>query len=195
MVPLTRHRRRALIAGAAATVVAVAGIISWQAFAAQGPEPGPLREAPEHVSAIPVPAGSTFTDGLEVLKFPGATGTPQLTSVKLVGAKGMKLVGVLVAGPGRSSTVNYVDHWPPTGDGGIGDIRPFHTPLVANSAGWELLLGIKATGTGYLTRDGLQINYEVNGTEYSRFLPAKLALCTSRKALASDSCPFPPGTT
>lgn len=69
----------------------------------------------------------------------------------------------------------------------------FNVPLKPTSeTDYELLLGIRATKEGYLVRRGLQVGYTVEGKEYSDFVPAILAICTSPDLEDEHGwCPLP----
>ncbi len=56
--------------------------------------------------------------------------------------------------------------------------------------GWELLIGIRVTGEGYLVRDAVRVTYEVDGTEYVWEQVASVAVCTSREVENKHGCPL-----
>ena len=52
-----------------------------------------------------------------------------------------------------------------------------------DSAGSELLLGLRVKSTGTFDRVGIRIGYEVEGVRYTTFIPAFVrVLCHTRKA-------------
>lgn len=151
-----------------------------------------------HAWATPKDVGERFTDGLEVLSFRGEH-EAVIDSVELVGAEGLRVVGVRLAGPQRSLGSIQVMQWPPRDpELAPSSIMPaFGVPLKPRRSGatYELLLGLEVTdeGSGYLVREGIRIGYTVNGTHYVQDLPAVLAVCTTPAALDAETgeCPLP----
>lgn len=162
-------------------------------------QPGPIRRTDPHVWSTVERTGSTFTDGMEVLYLTGVK-PATLTSVELVGAEGLELVGVKLASPDRGfGSIQRMD-WPPRDpDLPQDSVLPVKgteiTPIDPkdNTGTWELLIGIRVTGKGYLVRKAVRVNYTVGGEEYSRVQPAGLAVCTSRRLLVDGECPLPEG--
>jgi hypothetical protein len=154
---------------------------------------GPLRDAPIHGWAMTLPEGDVFTDGLESLVITG--GRPAvLDSVELVGSDGLEIVGVMLAGPERAINSNYYPDFPPADpklDPKLVIPAEGATLRPHEEAGWELLLGLKVTKPGPLFREGVRINYTVDGVRYSRVLPEQLAICTSKDQEAHEGC-MPP---
>jgi hypothetical protein len=157
---------------------------------------GPLVVPPEHGWARTWPAGRVFTDGLEVLKTKGDA-VATIESVELVGADNMKLVGTLLAPPPRNyAAEGFIKAWPPRMPGLFE--RSTLVPAVgatvgpgagAEDMGWELLLGIEATGDGIASRDGVMITYSVASVRYQATLPARAVVCTDPKLEVKGSCP------
>jgi len=122
-----------------------------------------------------------------------------IESIELEGADdGLELVGAKVAGPDRSyGAVQHFKTWPPK------SYEPLESSAVIDAegatitphrAGWELLLGMKATKEGYLTREGIRVNYTVAGEKLSRVLPATLFVCSSDgKVDRANRCPLGDG--
>ena len=176
-----------------AAVVLVTAVAVWLIVRATAPAGGPLRSAPAHGWATTHPVGEPFTDGLEILKFPGAHDAAVLESVELIGADGLEVVGVSLAGPDRRfGSIMHLDGYPPR-DPDLSDVRPSDTAMTPDEVGWQLLLGIQATEPGYLTREGLRITYSIDGQTYEREYAAHLAVCTSQKYWQDGECPLPQG--
>ena len=61
-----------------------------------------------------------------------------------------------------------------------------------DSAGSELLLGLRVKSTGTFDRVGIRIGYEVEGVRYTTFIPAFVRVCaTPGKPEASHECAAP----
>ena len=73
---------------------------------------GPLNEPPAHGWATTEPVGATFTDGLEVLYLNGHEDAV-ITSVSLIGGKGLKLLGARLVTPDRQRASAQKLAWPP----------------------------------------------------------------------------------
>jgi hypothetical protein len=123
-----------------------------------------------------------------------------LRKVDVVGTTGMKIVGVGLVKPGRKvGTIQAIDGWPPKdpylrpADLMSKGIGATFTPAADNAGkqSYELLVGLKIVRHGYLVRDGFRITYDVDGTTYSRFFPAQLAVCTPDSVEKADGCPVP----
>jgi hypothetical protein len=160
---------------------------------------GPLVAPAPHGFVMTQPVGHVFTDGVETLKLDGSKAAV-LRKVDLVGTDGLKIVGVALVKPGRKvGTIQAIDGWPPrdpylrASDVMSKGIGATFTPAAQNPDGqsYELLVGLKVVGRGYLVRDGFRITYDVDGRTYSRFFPAQLAVCTTKRLEKSDGCPIP----
>lgn len=183
--------------GVAAVLVAAALVWAWSALAADRP-PGPLAEAPAHAWAIEAAVDRPFTDGFTVVWLTGDQDAV-IESIELEGADdGLELVGAKLAGPDRGyGSVQHFKAWPPK------SYRPLDPSSVVDAegatitpdqAGWELLLGIKATKEGYLTREGIRVNYTVDGEKFSRVLPSTLFVCGGDGKVDVDNrCPLGEG--
>lgn len=155
-----------------------------------------------HAWATERHVGERFTDGMEVLSFRGEH-EAMIDSVQLVGAKGLRVVGVRLAGPERGIGSIQVMAWPPRDpELETSSIMPaIGVPLKPKKSGasYELLLGLEVTdeGSGYLVRKGVRVDYTVDGTHYSQYLPAALGVCTLETSVdpATGECPLPEGWT
>jgi hypothetical protein len=158
-------------------------------------EGGPLRDVPEHGYSLTVAEGETFTDALESLVVTGDE-PAVLDAVELVDAEGLEVVGYQLIGPEREINLDWVPGYPPRAadDEHLDEslIVPGDTPIQpGETAGWELLLGIKVTEPGPLYRAGIRYNYTVDGVQYTRTVPAQLKVCTSPEHLVDGACPPP----
>lgn len=182
-----------LVAVAAATAAALGYIGGGRST------DGPLNPGPPHGWAATAKVGDVFTDGLELLHLRG-TEQAVIEDVRLVGDDGLELAGAVLAGPERGiGAVQYMPTFPPHNNPQI-DAElveaegTWITPEGKDRKGtWELLLGIRPTTEGYLVRTGVEVDYSVQGEEYTVLIPAHLAVCTSQKYERRGECPLPPG--
>jgi hypothetical protein len=127
--------------------------------------------------------GKPFTDGFNVLELSGDQDAV-ITSVELVDAEGMEIVGAEIAGPDRGyGAVQHFKGFPPN------DYAPLDPGAIVSAegatlspggsvGGYELLIGIRPVKSGFLERKGVRVNYTVDGEEFSRVLPSKLYVCS-----------------
>jgi hypothetical protein len=178
-----------------ALAAAIIAALFWVLQAGDGRhEGGPLETVNEHGYSLTVAPGESFTDAMETLTVRGDR-PAVIESVELVGGEGLEVLGFSLVRPEREVNVAWRPGYPPVDDTGLLDptliipgegavIRPHVTQ------GWELLLGLEVTSPGPLWREGLRINYSVDGKRYSRVLPAQLSVCTSEDHLdESGLCP------
>jgi hypothetical protein len=148
-----------------------------------------LDGAPAHGWSVNVAPGHDFTDGFEVIRLPGKDDAV-ITAVRLVGDKELQLVGAGLLPPDRGfGSFQYASSWPPQpGDPGLFDGRlpkllPLGTPITPvadDPAGWELVMGLRADQPGRFLREGIEIDYTIDGEEFTAFRPAKLAVCATQ---------------
>jgi hypothetical protein len=161
------------------------------------PADGPVPAGPEHGFSVTRPTGTVLTDGFEVLYVEGEA-PAVISDVELVNAEGFRLVGAMVAGADRKfDAVQLVDRWPPVADELDGvelvdAIGATLSPTSENERGWELFLGIEVTGEGLLIRDGVRVDYEVDGHLFTVELPAQLVVCTDASVEVRKQCPLHP---
>jgi hypothetical protein len=172
--------------------VAAAGLLAGCGGPVEG---GPLRDVPEHGHSLTVAEGETFTDALESLVVTGDE-PAVLDDVELVDAEGLEVVGYQLIGPERKIQLDWIPGYPPRPadeeDLDTSLIVPGDTPIQpGETAGWELLLGIKVTQPGPLYRGGIRYTYTVDGVQYTKTVPARLKVCTSPEHLVDGSCPPP----
>src|SRR6476620_5575188 len=155
---------------------------------------GPLRLPNPHAWAYAVSAGESFTDGLEVLRLRGAR-SAVLTDVALVGDPAIELRGAMLVGPGRKlGAIQVIRSWPPVDrDLDESALVPAEGASISDdSAGWELLLGMRVKSPGTSDRVGIRIGYEVEGVQYSTFIPAFVRIGTTQeKPESSRDCAAP----
>ena len=135
-------------------------------------DPGPMVQPGWHKRAATIDEG-LFTDGAETLLLPdGLTGT--LVDVDLVGSSGLELVGFGVADSTRNySSVDIMPSWPPVTSDIAADAIHLDQPLLIEAGrGSELLIGMRATRLGLVTRRAVDVTYEVGGVRYRVRFPA-----------------------
>lgn len=157
---------------------------------------GPLKVPPAHGSSVTLPVGTEFTDGFEILSLSGDTAAV-IDSVELVDSPGFELLGTRLVSPARKlGFVQFVRGWPPAS----GSLRTAPvilaegatiTPTILNDgAGWELLVGIRVTGSGLLRRAGLKVDYTVGGEKFTATFPAEMVVCTDPRYEVRGRCPL-----
>lgn len=184
-----------------AAVLVIAAVVVLGVVLTHGdgrPTDGALQAPLPHGYSTIARPGDMFTDGFEVLRLSGNQDAV-IEDVRLVGARGLELLGARLAPPDRGfGSVQALASWPPRG--AFKDVKMVNamgatiTPVKQDRAGWELLLGVKVTGEpdAPLIRDGIQIDYRVGDESYTTYRPAQLVVCTADDQLREDGfCPLP----
>jgi hypothetical protein len=164
------------------------------------PGPGPIEPVDRHVWTHTYPAGSTITDGLETITIRGHQ-PAVLDSVELVGAHGLRMVGVKLADQRRGVLFTSALGWPPRVPALPASLRPKYNPAaVVPAAGarlrpgaspsYELLIGMKVQHPGSVGRRGILIRYHVGDKHYAYVDHAAVWICTSKKYERHGSCPI-----
>ena len=194
---LSVRRVLLVVATALAAVAALTGCASESGALGRGEREagGPIGTTNQHVWTKKVDVGEAFTDGTEVLVVQGKE-PAVLDGVHLVGAQGIDLLGVRLVKPGRSWGSIMSMPWPPR-DPDLDEslVIPAEGATLEpqrDGTGYELLLGLKAQERGYFVRQGIRVDYTVNGKKYSRFLPAVLSVCSGTHR-DRKFCPAPKG--
>jgi hypothetical protein len=185
-------------AGGAAVVVAASLVAGMATGGEPEPEPGPIRPPNVHVWGHKAEVGEAFTDGLETISLPGRR-SAVLKSLELVADPEIELVGVELVEPGRKYGTIQQLPWPardPDLDRRL--VVPAEGATIlprsqVGSQGYELLIGMRGTEEGYFVRKGLWIRYVVDGTEYRRYYPAVLSVCSGNVHRDERFCPEPEG--
>ena len=155
---------------------------------------GPLQMPNTHGYTTSVKTGDVITDGFEVLHLTGSR-KATIDDVRLPDAKGFELLGVKLSSPDRPiGSVQITRNWPP-----VDPQLPPETitdaigaTITPHDDGWELLIGMKITGSGYLIRDGLIIDYTVDGRGYTARFPSQVVVCTDASVENKQGrCPAP----
>ncbi len=171
-----------------AVVAAVAGLAVGVVVFAQARDntttSGPLQQPGAHGQIVQFAAGTTFTDGFEVLDLRGDA-PARLVSVTSVGAEqALQQVGVRVAGPDRNlAASSLMRGFPPT-ERGLGTVRTLQQTLLRprhqtrDRMGYELLVGYRVVDdTQVAAREKLVVRYRAAGQEHELVLPARLVYC------------------
>jgi hypothetical protein len=147
---------------------------------------------PDHTVGFLLPPGVVATYGFDAVTLADGTASVRLTGVRLVDAEGMQLVGVRLLGPDRKqySWTNASGFPSARGAGSVPAVGAVLTP---GPRGWQLLLGLRGTTTGYMVAHGIRIEYEANGKRLTQTIPATLALCGSKTLLRGGVC-HPPAS-
>lgn len=177
--------RRALAASSLALLLAGCATGGGERDTQVGAD-GPLRGSGAHGWSIDGGAGARFTDGLEVVDV--ASGSElTIKDIDLEGARGMRLIGAMVAPPPREfASLQYIPSWPPV-DPDLDEVRLVDAEgAVLRAAddrdeqGWELLLGIEVTDARTATRSGIDVTYEAGGKTFVLSIPAELQVCVGQ---------------
>lgn len=156
---------------------------------------GPITIPPEAGYSHSLPVGAEFTDGFWVLHLEGDE-PARIEDVRIEASEGLEQLGVMLAAPARPiGSVQLDESWPPRHK-----FLPKRVMVDAIGAeitphrdGWELLIGMKATGKGYLEREGVTVDYTVGDQAYSAHLPISVFICTDEKFEKKGVCPLPEG--
>lgn len=185
------------IAGAlvllAGLVVAAAALSRTAEEAGSPSSEGPLRESVEHGMVAEGEAGSTFTDGFEVLQLSGQESATIVTVESVGGAATFRQLGAMLAGPDRKfASTTYYRTYPPT-DRALGELVPAEGAVLQpkdetrNGMAYELLVGyeiVDDSRVGY--RSGLEVTYRVGDELFLWESPARLLYCP--EPMESDEC-------
>jgi len=157
---------------------------------------GPLVVPRAHLSIKTMRPGESFADGTEVLHLLG-TSPAMIEKVYMVDANGFEDLGAVLAPPRRKIGAVGITTWPPSGRELAGvPLLPADgatiTPDVANGGwGWELLLGMRPTQVGYLSRSAIQVDYRVGDDLFTSTFPAEFVVCNDERVLVEGQCPAP----
>lgn len=155
-----------------------------------------MDEPQPHSYSIRKSQGDIFTDGFEVMRLSG-TRSAVIESVELTGASGLELLGAAVVGPERRlGAVTTFEVWPVTpslvGAPVVDAIGAEITPVSRDSAGWELLLGLRVTADSTVaSRAGVRVNYRIDGEHFTVVREAMIHVCTATDQLVHGRCPTP----
>lgn len=184
-----------------AVAVAAVALLGATAGCAPATDPprgdGPLQvaDAP-HGWALAVPPGAVWTDGMETLRF-DTTEPVTIDAIELeTDGPSLELVGVRLAGDDREhGSTQFHPTFPPE-DEALGPLIPAIGATVEPSPGpvmgsWQLLLGLRLTGSERVVRRGIRIDYSVGGVAYREVIPAMLAVCPSDQVEPDCEQPSP----
>lgn len=116
---------------------------------------------PLHGNDWTLPGGGLATDGMEVLQLQDGRSPVTITDVRLVGARGVELVGARVTGPHRATYQFDGEHGFP-GHDGAHSTPAVGTRITAAKRGWGLLVGLRVASSGYPMIQGVEVRYRVD---------------------------------
>lgn len=185
----------------AALIIALvlAGALSWWRLTgdADGLSRGPMVIPLEHGYSVSMPNGSTFTDGFEILRLEGDQ-PAVIEAVEIDGDEALELVGVKLAPPPReNAAVQLMEGWPPIHDAldestFVDAVGATIQPKSSDPMGYELLIGMKVNGEGFLVRDSVIVTYRIGEIRHQVIFPAVVAVCTGPEyEKRNGRCPFP----
>ena len=177
-----------------ASALAVAALAATAGCGSHTLPSGPIERSDPHGWEMgDFPVGSVVTDGGETVVIRGRQ-PAVLDDVQLVGAQGLRLVGVKMTKTGqRGLVIMQVRGFPPRWDTLPPEVRrqvdeqalgpaigatmqPKATPA------YELYIGMRITRPGPVTRRGIRIDYHIGDQHYSYVDPASVRICTTTGA-------------
>jgi hypothetical protein len=174
--------------------VALAVALVATAGCGQKSGPGPIERANPHgwteaYEPLHQHVGGVLTDGVETITIRGHR-PAVLDDVRLVGASGLRIVGVKMTRKGqRGLMVGQILGFPPRWDTlSPRDRKAVNVDAVGPALGqtlqpnvdpsYELYIGMRITRPGPVHRRGIRIDYHIGGRHYSYYDPADVWICT-----------------
>ncbi|HEX3930581.1 MAG TPA: hypothetical protein VHW64_07750 [Nocardioides sp.] len=150
-----------------------------------------LATVPLHGNDWTLPGGGVVTDGFEVLELAPGQSPVTITSVRLIGARDVRLVGARVAGPHREVYQFAGDRGFPSVDGKRS--RPaVGTTIAEAKRGWGLLVGLRVGSSGYPMIVGVEVRYSVdrgvNHQVYRQVFRGGVIFCADRPPSNRGRC-------
>ncbi len=198
MRTMSAARLAATIGAALVAALVVTGVV----WSRQDDDPSALPRGPmvvplEHGYSLSMARGSTFTDGFEILRLKGDR-PAVIESVEITADSGVEMTGAMLAPPPReNAAVQVLKGWPPTHDAldestFVDAVDATIQPLSREPMGYELLIGLRVTGEGFLVRQAVTVTYRIEDTRYQVVFPAVISICTGPKyEKPNGQCPFP----
>lgn len=151
-----------------------------------------LRASPPHGDAVKQLGGGEFTDGMELLQLTGGVSAIKILRVRLIEPRGTSYLGSKVIGPQRKVFQFFVSRGFPSRFG-VGAKDAVGATIGPNPRGWELLVGAKASRTGFSSFKGVEVDYETpDGHRFRQELLGEVLICADRSVLKAGEC-RPPG--
>lgn len=151
---------------------------------------GPIRVPEAHGHLVRGPAGTVFSDGLEVLRL-GGDEPAVIESVRSVGAsETFRFLGAWLAGPDREyASWSQLPGAPPT-KRSLGDLEPAADAVLEpdpDGLGYELFLGYEVLRDDVIdTRTRIEVVYRVGDSRHVWTSPAELTYCP--RGVGADDC-------
>jgi hypothetical protein len=120
-----------------------------------------LATVPLHGNDWKLPGGGVVSDGFEVLELAGGHSPVTITSVRLVGARNVQLIGARLSGPHREVYQFAGDRGFPSVDG-KGSRPAIGTTITEAKRGWGLIVGLRVGSSGFPMIVGVEVRYSVD---------------------------------
>jgi hypothetical protein len=188
-VLLNRRRARVLAIVAIALVLAAgAGYLALRRDSSD-PVGTSLKSWPANGASTVVLGGGTVTFGMQTLTLAEGAHPVQVTGLRLLGASGMTLVGARLKGPGRR-----VYQWlakpgfPPKQDSK--SVAAIGSYIGEAKRGWQLLLGVRVSSSGYPRFHGIEVRYRERGHQEveRQTFPTTFVACVSKAEMEGPRC-------
>ncbi|MGC4112495.1 MAG: hypothetical protein QM747_19150 [Nocardioides sp.] len=135
--------------------------------------------------------GGVVTDGAEVLELRAGHQPVTITDVRLVGARGVRLLGARVTGPHRPTYQFFGAPGYPSREG-RGSRPAIGATITDARRGWGLLVGLRVASTGFPLIEGVEIRYSVdrgvNHQVYAQVYRGSIIFCTQPPTGSSQDC-------
>jgi hypothetical protein len=143
---------------------------------------GPLacNDCADEAVSLPIDAGSPFTHGQVIMTNAGSHDVT-LESINLTQLRGhLKVLNVLVAPLGRAGMVGILQGFPPPRRY-LHGARPVRGYVIKPNKRAELLIGLKTTGPGIASYEGVDVYYTADHSRYRTAYQEHLRACTPLK--------------
>lgn len=144
---------------------------------------GQLEVPPAHGWTDIKPVGTTFTNGIIIVRNVGESPIILLEARPQVRGYGLRYLGAQVSGMGRQyGASDTLPGYPPR-MGGLADVKPLEGAVLEPGErhrleGVELLLGYQVVSPGRSSVTGVDISYRVDGRVENKTIVSTMAICT-----------------
>jgi hypothetical protein len=164
-------RRRSLVAVGVPALVVTLGVGGILVSAPR--TDGPLVAGSSIAVEFPLRRGQTGTWGTVLPANPTASSI-LIESIVAVDPRGLDIVAILVNDPERDGGVGTLDAFPPPGSRGRAVEGSRLAPAGDEAPYLQVLVGVRLTGAGDGTIEGLLVRYHHDGMLYESLLPYRL---------------------
>jgi hypothetical protein len=178
----------------AAALVLVVGTGYWTLRKGPHDPPGgpvgtSLKSWPTNGASTPVLGGGIVTFGIQVLTLADGARPVQVTGVRLLDATGMTLVGARLEGP-RRRDYQWITKtgFPPKQ--ASKSVAAVVSDIGRARRGWQLLLGVRVSSSGYPRFHAIQVRYRERGQQgvEQQTFPTTFVACVSKAEMVGPRC-------